>query len=143
MIVRENLVVGYCELIPVESEDELSAPQDIATERVSEKKQNNYFWTEENWPILNKYLVNSRYLSLRGQCDAVFLELGLDPVPKQTVSNILQRIDKNSITYENDFTMKKRALLSENQLNYVEDIIVKKNTSNIGMSRKEVIQFIS
>ena len=39
--------------------------------------------------------------------------------------------------------MKNRALLSENQLNYVEDIIVKIDTENPGMSRKEVIQVIS
>ena len=39
--------------------------------------------------------------------------------------------------------MKKRALLSENQVKYVEDIIVKRDTANLGMSRKEVIQVIS
>ena len=39
--------------------------------------------------------------------------------------------------------MKNRALLSENQVNYVEDIIVKRYTAKLGMSRKEVIQFIS
>ena len=39
--------------------------------------------------------------------------------------------------------MKKRALLSENQVKYVEDIIVKRDTANLGMPRKEVIQVIS
>ena len=39
--------------------------------------------------------------------------------------------------------MKKRAFLSEIQLNYVEDIIFKRDTENIGMSRKKVIQVIS
>ena len=39
--------------------------------------------------------------------------------------------------------MKKRALLSENQVNYVEDIIVKRDTANLGISRKELIQVIS
>ena len=39
--------------------------------------------------------------------------------------------------------MKKRALLLENQLNYVDNIIVKRDTANLGVSRKEVIHFIS
>ena len=39
--------------------------------------------------------------------------------------------------------MKKRVLLSENQVKYVEDIIIKRNTANLEMSRKEVIQVIS
>ena len=67
----------------------------------------------------------------------------MDPVPKQKIFNVLQRIGRNTITYENDFPMKKRKFLSENQVNYVEDIIVKRGTTNLGMSRKEVIQVIS
>ena len=39
--------------------------------------------------------------------------------------------------------MKNRALLSENQVKYVEDIIFKRDTENLGVSRKEVIQVIS
>ena len=38
--------------------------------------------------------------------------------------------------------MKKRALLSENQANDVEDIIFKRDTSNLGISRKYMIQVI-
>ena len=48
VIFREKLVVGYWELIPMESGAELLAPQDIATVRVAEertekKKQINYW----------------------------------------------------------------------------------------------------
>ena len=39
--------------------------------------------------------------------------------------------------------MKKRALLLESQVKYVEGIIFKRDTENLGMSRKEVIQVIS
>ena len=39
--------------------------------------------------------------------------------------------------------MKKRALLSENQVNYVEGVIVRRYTANLGISSKEVIQVIS
>ena len=35
--VQAKLVVGYWELIPIESWDELLAPQDIATVRVAEE----------------------------------------------------------------------------------------------------------
>ena len=36
VIVRENLVVGYWEFIPMKSGDEFSAPQDMSTFRVAE-----------------------------------------------------------------------------------------------------------
>ena len=39
--------------------------------------------------------------------------------------------------------MKNMALLSENQVKYVEDIIVKRDTTKLGISRKEAIQFMS
>ena len=55
----------------------------------------------------------------------------------------LQRIDRKPITYENNFPIKKSLLLSERQVNYVDDIIVKRDTANLGMSRKEMIQVIS
>ena len=71
------------------------------------------------------------------------MELGFDPVPKQTLFNFLRRIGRKPITYENVFPVKKRSLLSEMQVKYVEDIIIKRDTTNLGMSRKEVIQVIS
>ena len=39
--------------------------------------------------------------------------------------------------------MNKRALLSENQVKYLENIIVKRDTANLGVSWKEVIQVVS
>ena len=76
----------------MESGAELLVPQDIATvrfveERLTAKKQRNYWWTEENWRRLKKALVNIRYPSLRSKSAEACLELGLDPVPKQTVFN--------------------------------------------------------
>ena len=62
--------------------------------------------------MLKEALVNSRYLSLRENCDEACLELGFIPVPKQTVFNVLQSIVRNPITYENAFPMNNRALLS-------------------------------
>ena len=38
VIVRAKLVVRYWELIPMESWDDLSAPHDTSTVRVSEKR---------------------------------------------------------------------------------------------------------
>ena len=68
--------------------------------------------------------------------------LRFDPVSKQTVFNILQSIGSKTIKYNNAFPIKNNAFLSERQVNYVEDSIVKRDTSNLRMSRKEVIQFI-
>ena len=87
--------------------------------------------------------MNSQYPYFRGKCDEACLELGLDPVPKQTIFNVLQNIGSNLITYENALPMKKRELLLENQVKYVEDSIVKRDTANLEISSKEVIQVIS
>ena len=93
------------------------APQDTDTVRVAEeiqaaKKQKNYWLTEANRPRLNEALVNIWYPSLREKCDEACLELGLDPVPKETIFNVLQRICRKPITYENAFPMKNNTLLS-------------------------------
>ena len=148
VIFREKLVVGYWDLIPMESGVGFLAPQDTATVRVEEerpaaKKQRNHLWTKDNWPRLKETLVNSRYPYLRGKCDEACLVLGLDTYTKQTIFNLLQRIGMKTITYENALPMKNMALLSENQVKYVEDIIVKRDTTNLGISRKEAIQFMS
>ena len=115
----------------------------VAEERLEAKKQRNHWCTEANWPSQKEALVNSRYPSLRGLCDEACLELGLDPVPKQTVLNVSTRIVRKPITYDNVFPEKKRSLLSNSQVKYVEDIILKRYTENLGISRKEVIQVIS
>ena len=117
VVGREKLVFGYWELIPMESCAEFLAPQGTATVRVAEerpsgKKKRNHWWSEANWTRLKEALVNSWYPSLRGQCDEACLELGLDPVPKQTVFNVLRRIGRKTITYENVFPEKKISLLS-------------------------------
>ena len=88
-------------------------------------------------------MANSRYPSLRGKCNEACLELGLDPVLEQKLLNVLQRIGRKTITYKNFFPEKKRSLLSNSQVNYVEDIIIKRETEKLGMSRKEAIQVIS
>ena len=75
--------------------------------------------------------------------DAAFLELGKDPAPRQTVTNILQIIVRNNITYDNVLTSRKQALLSQKQIKYVEDTSVTRDTLNLGMTRREVIQKIS
>ena len=97
------------------------APQDTAIVRVPEerraaKKQSNNFWTEANWPRLKEALANSQYPYVIGQCAESYLELGLDPVPKQTVFNVLQKIGRNPITYDNAFPMNNRKFLSESQV---------------------------
>ena len=148
VIVRSKLVVGYWELIPMESWDEFLAPHDTSTVRVSEerrvgKEKRNHWWLEANWPMLKEDLVKIWDPSLRVQCDVACLELGLGRVPKQTVFNVLRRIGRKPITYENVFPDKNRALLLNLQVNYVEDIIIKRDTANLGMLRKEVIQVIS
>ena len=71
--------------------------------------------------------------------DTAFLELGEDTVPQMTVANCFQRIGSKPLTYENSFSLIKQALLLQRQVNYFEDIIVTRDTVNLGMSRREVI----
>ena len=78
-----------------------------------------------------------------GLCDESCLELCKYPVPLIIVVNCLQRIGRKPITYNNAFPVSKRAFLLQIKLKYVEDIIVTRDTANIGMSRKEVVQAIS
>ena len=76
-------------------------------------------------------------------CDEGDLELGEDMVPQMKVVNGFKRISSKPITYDNAFPLRKRAMLLEIQENYSQDIIVTRDTANLGMSRKEVIQSIS
>ena len=132
----------------MESGAEFSDPQDTSTVRVAEKiraakKERNHWCTDANWPRLKEALVNSWYPYLRGQCCKACLELGFDPVPKQTEFNVLRRIVRKPISYDNVLPVNKRSLLPEIQVKYVEYITIKIDITNLGMSRKEVIQVIS
>ena len=73
------------------------------------------------------------YPAVRGKYYEASLELSFDTVPKKTLLIFLQRIVRNPITYENAFPMKNREFLPEKQVNYVEDIIVKRDTENLRM----------
>ena len=48
-------------------------------------------------------------------------------------------IGRKPITYDNAFPSKKRVLLLERRVHYVEGIIVIRDTSNLRMTVKEVI----
>ena len=76
-------------------------------------------------------------------CDEGNLELGKYPVPQIIVANCLKRMIRNLITYNNSFPIIKRTLPLQRQIKYVEDEIFTRDTENLGMSRKEVIQIIS
>ena len=55
----------------------------------------------------------------------------------------MQRIGSKSITYKNDPPPRNQALISQSQVEYVEDIFVTRDTENLGMTRREVIHKIS
>ena len=50
---------------------------------------------------------------------------------------------KGSLSHMRMPSLKKRSLLPENKVKYVEDIIFKRGKTSLGISRKEVIQVIS
>ena len=76
-------------------------------------------------------------------CDEWYLELVEYPIPRSTVVNCLKTIVSKPITYENYSPLRYQTLLLESQVKYVEDIVVTRDTANLGMLRKEVIKFIS
>ena len=95
--VREKLVVGYWELVPMESGADNSSEHDTATvtkylEEPTAKRKRTLWWKEENCPRLEKATERQRNPSANGVCDAAFLELGKDPVSQQTVTNCLKMI---------------------------------------------------
>ena len=57
--------------------------------------------------------------------------------------NCLKTIVSKPTTYGNYSPLRYQALLLESQVKYVEDIVVTRDTANLGMLRKEVIKFIS
>ena len=57
--------------------------------------------------------------------------------------NYYKSIGRKPIIYENSFPMRYQVLLPEMQLNCVEDIVVTRDTLDLVMSRKEVIQGLS
>ena len=57
--------------------------------------------------------------------------------------NYYKSIGRKPIIYENAFPMRYQVLLPEMQLNCVEDIVVTRDTLDLVMSRKEVIQGLS
>ena len=59
------------------------------------------------------------------------------------VFNCLKSIGSKPITNNNAFPLIKRPLLSQIQEKNVQDIIVTRDTKNVGMLRNDVIQVIS
>ena len=93
--------------------------------------------------MLEKYLERLMNPTVDGVCYEGGLELCEDPINQMTVANFLKIIEGDPITYDNALPLRYRALLLERQINYVEDIVGTRDTENLGMSRKEVIQVIS
>ena len=60
-----------------------------------------------------------------------------------TVTNCLQSIGSKMIKFDSASPQIKQVLLLQRQVKYVEDIIVTRDTANLGVSRWEVIQTIS
>ena len=93
--------------------------------------------------MLKKSMERQINPAANGVCDAAYLELGKGIFPQKTVTNCLKRIASNPITYENAFPPIKWALILQRQVKYVEDIIVTRDTANLGVSSRDVIQTIS
>ena len=85
---------------------------------------------------MNNDMKRQRNTVVNEVCDAACLELGEDPVTQQTVNNVLQRIISKPIIYKNSFPPIKQAFVFQRKVRHVEDIIVTRDTTNLGKSRR-------
>ena len=79
--------------------------------------------------------------AVNGVCNEACLEFGEEPRPSTNSDHFFQSIGSKPITYDNDFPPRNQALLTE--VKHVEDIIITRDTENLGVSRRDVIQMIS
>ena len=75
-------------------------------------------------------------------CGKAYLELGKDSITWSTLDHFLLRIVRKPIVYKNSLPMSKPVLLSQSNIKYIEDIIITRDTVNLGMSRQKVVQEI-
>ena len=59
------------------------------------------------------------------------------------MANCLKSISRKTITYDDVFPQRHQVFLSQSQVQYVEDIIVRRDRKNLWMLRKEVIRDVS
>ena len=86
MTVQVKLVVGFGELITMESGYDNSAEEDKSTvtkenEEPAAKRKRISWWKEENYLRLNKYLEIMRNLTVYRVYDEGDLDLGKDLIP--------------------------------------------------------------
>jgi len=93
----------------------------------------------ENFSALKEALENHR-LPQVGRKDSIFLS---KLVPDSTLRSALKRVGYKPITLDNVFPLKKNALLSNQQVEFLQDVIVKRDQTNNGIDRKECIEIIA
>ena len=71
---------------------------------------------------MNKSLQLQNNLNLYRLWYESYMELDEDYIPQMKAVNYLRRIDKKTITYENDLPVRKRIWLSDKKVKYVQDI---------------------
>ena len=92
---------------------------------------------------MKKILERQRKTKVDEVCYEVCLKLGKDAITLMAVVFFLKIISSNPITYVNAFPMIKQVLLLEIQVHYVQDINVTRETENLWMLMKKVVQVIS
>ena len=125
VIVEKKLVVGYWELVPMESGADNSSDQDTDTvtnelEELVATLTMPLWWKEENWPTLKKALERQRNPDVNGVCYAACLELDDYLVPQMTFVNCFQRIGSKPIKSDISFLPRNQALLLQSQVKHVE-----------------------
>ena len=126
--VSDNSSEQDTDPVPKENEDQTK-------EEPAVKKKRPLWRTEENCPRLAKVLQIQRKPEAEIVWDEGGLVLGQDLIPRMIAVNFLVRMDTKPTAYENSFPPRKRTLLSKMQVKYVQDIMVARDTVNLGMGK--------
>ena len=82
----------------------------------------------ENCPKLNKLLERLSNPMVYGVCDEGYLEIGKDHIHRKIVATCLKSIFSKPTKYNNSFSLRYWAFLSERQVKYFEYIFIKIDT---------------
>ena len=75
--------------------------------------------------------------------DQSYIGLGEEAILQMKAVNCLKRIGYKPITYKNAFPLRNWEFLSGGRVNYIQDIVVSRDTAKNRMGRKEAIHIIT
>ena len=126
-------------LVDKEVEERKVEERKVEERKAAPKRPKGYRdWSSDRWwPVLKERMEWER--RAKGQRSVLSGEI--KEVPRSTVYSCMGRLGDSEVTRENCFP-RKAALLTEEQVEFLQDVIRARDIANNGMARKEVILLI-